>query len=191
MFRLTREVRFAVNAAAGRPARRRRPTNGLRRVPVADGPRALLHAPGHAGRRPLDPRSQYLRNIKEIDEAVRDRARSRPSTADVRAGRFAGGGCVAGRSFDLLTDAWPGVALDALRLSLSPFLAYAVLASEYPMVRLSQKFEFSASAPPAQPGPVRRGEPRHVRQVQQPARPRAQLRGAGHARRRRRTRTAC
>src|SRR5687768_14360809 len=47
--------------------------------------------------------------------------------------------------FDLLRGAWPGATLHALRLSLSPFLAYSVFATEHPMVRLSQKFEFSAT----------------------------------------------
>ncbi len=46
---------------------------------------------------------------------------------------------------DELKNAWPGAMLVELRLVLSPFLWIGCLASEYPMVRLSEKFEFSAA----------------------------------------------
>jgi 6-pyruvoyltetrahydropterin/6-carboxytetrahydropterin synthase len=148
MFRLTREVRFAVNARGDEPA----DPDG----PSAAGPSnsyggfPSLTGLGHfftiqvtlAGE--LDPRSQYLRNIKDIDAAVRRRAVPAVAAA-IRDGSFGGGGRIAASLFDLLQSAWPPAKLEALRLSLSPFLAYTVLASEHPMVRLSQKFEFSAS----------------------------------------------
>jgi 6-pyruvoyltetrahydropterin/6-carboxytetrahydropterin synthase len=45
-----------------------------------------------------------------------------------------------------MVGAWPtGPSLDALELRLSPFFACCALRSELPMVRLSQKFEFSAT----------------------------------------------
>ena len=47
--------------------------------------------------------------------------------------------------FDRLKNAWAGLELQYLRLSLSPFLSYSACKSELPMVRLSQKFEFSAT----------------------------------------------
>ena len=48
--------------------------------------------------------------------------------------------------FDRLRGGWgEGVALESVRLLLSPYLSYAALVTELPMVRLSQKFEFSAS----------------------------------------------
>ena len=50
-----------------------------------------------------------------------------------------------GLLFDQLSLAWPGTRLECLGLSLSPFLRYSADASEHPMVRLSQKFEFSAT----------------------------------------------
>jgi 6-pyruvoyltetrahydropterin/6-carboxytetrahydropterin synthase len=44
-----------------------------------------------------------------------------------------------------LRNAWPGTTLDQLTLSLSPFLSLTSRNEESPMVRLSEKFEFSAS----------------------------------------------
>jgi 6-pyruvoyltetrahydropterin/6-carboxytetrahydropterin synthase len=46
---------------------------------------------------------------------------------------------------DLLRDAWLGAQLVELRLLFSPYLSVECLASEHPMVRLSQTFEFCAS----------------------------------------------
>ena len=146
MFRLTREVRFAINAAAdGQLAGR--PTNSYGGFPSLTGV-------GHyfslqvtlAGE--LDADSQYLRNIKEIDQAVRERAV--PRVAELIAEAAGGsnrltGDVLALDLFGLLRGAWPGAAVESLRLSLSPFLGYTVLAREHPMVRLSQKFEFSAT----------------------------------------------
>jgi 6-pyruvoyltetrahydropterin/6-carboxytetrahydropterin synthase len=40
---------------------------------------------------------------------------------------------------------WSAQTLESLELSLSPFLCYSAIRSELPMVRLSQKFEFSAT----------------------------------------------
>jgi 6-pyruvoyltetrahydropterin/6-carboxytetrahydropterin synthase len=47
--------------------------------------------------------------------------------------------------FEQLKDSWPGANLHSVRLLLSPFLSLTCLASEHPMIRLSQKFEFSAA----------------------------------------------
>jgi 6-pyruvoyltetrahydropterin/6-carboxytetrahydropterin synthase len=44
-----------------------------------------------------------------------------------------------------LKHKWSGVRLHEVRLGFSPFLSASCLASEHPMVRLSQKFEFAAS----------------------------------------------
>jgi 6-pyruvoyltetrahydropterin/6-carboxytetrahydropterin synthase len=146
MFRLTREVRFAINAApddqlAGRP------TNSYAGFPSLTGLGHFftLQVTLLGG---LDAQSQYVRNIKEIDDAVRRLVVSHVSR-HVQAGTFGGGGRVMAELFDLLAGAWPPAALTVLRLNLSPFLAWAVHAadghsSEKPMVRLSQVFEFSA-----------------------------------------------
>lgn len=150
MFRLSREVRFAVNLApdeqlAGRP------TNAYAGFPSLTG---LGHyftlAVTLQGE--LDEGSQYVRNIKEVDDVVRRLAVPRVER-HVRERTFGGGGGVAAELFGLLRDAWPGVALRDLKLNLSPFLAYAARPEARPdpnrpertVVYLSQKFEFSAT----------------------------------------------
>ena len=94
---------------------------------------------------PIDPDSQYLINIKKIDAVVRDRAVSTVEAA-VRSGNRSGPARLAAYLFERLRWGWgEGIVLDSVRLSLSPFLSVSCLASELPMVRLSQKFEFSAT----------------------------------------------
>src|SRR3954447_7688523 len=144
MFRLTREVRFAVNAAPdgqlGGLA-----SNSFGGFPTLTGAGQFFTLQVTlAGE--LDPDSQYLLNIKDVDRAVRERAVPAIERA-LRTGRFSGGAAFARDLFDLLRHAWPGASAsaDSLRLSLTPTLSYAVLAREHPMVRLSQRFEFSAS----------------------------------------------
>lgn len=142
MFRLTREVRFAINPTRDRQLAGK-PTNSYAGFPSLTGL-------GHfftlqltlAGA--LEPASGYLLNIKQIDQAVRERAI--PAVEEcVRTGA-PGATALANRLFDCLRTGWrEGIALDGIRLSLSPFLSLACFASEHPMVRLSQKFEFSAS----------------------------------------------
>src|SRR3954452_9677609 len=147
MFRLTREIRFAVNGGDDDEQLHHPPTNSYGGYPslVGYGPYLTL-AVTLAGE--LDPRTGYLRNIKEIDDAVR-----RHVLPGIRAD-------VLGRSesprpltpfeqpvvaMGLLQSLIPDATVDQVRLALSPFLHVACCASEHPMVRLSQKFEFSAS----------------------------------------------
>jgi 6-pyruvoyltetrahydropterin/6-carboxytetrahydropterin synthase len=142
MYRLSREVRFAVNPdddnqLAGVP------TNSFAGFPS-------LRGIGHyfslevtlTGE--IDRQSSCVRNIKEVDQVVRKLAIP-VATAFVRRGRYGGGGTLLLKLYDALRDAWPGSILHHLRLSLSPLLTLTVFAREYPMVRISQKFEFSAS----------------------------------------------
>ena len=142
MFRLTREVRFAVNAAPDDQLAHK-PTNSYAGYPSLTGL-------GHYFRfdvtvaGAIDPSSSYLLNIKQIDQRVRESAVPLVTRA-VRENRFGGGGRVAAELFDLLRPGWPGPTLAEARLWLSPFLSLSVHATEHPMVRLSQKFEFSAS----------------------------------------------
>jgi len=150
MFRLAREVRFAVNTEpdgqlAGKP------TNAYGGFPSLTG---LGHhftlAVTLEG--DLDTASQYVRNIKEVDDAVRRTAIPRIQR-HVRERTFGGGAGVVAELYDLLKSAWPGTTVTDLRLGLSPTLSYATDAGrdpagslrDHPMVRLSQKFEFSAS----------------------------------------------
>jgi 6-pyruvoyltetrahydropterin/6-carboxytetrahydropterin synthase len=143
MFRLTREVRFAINPTDDASSVGRAPTNSYAGHPSADG---LAHyfelAVTVAG--DLSPASNYLLNIKDVDREVR--ARAVPHVADVvrrRPETF--GHATLLELFDRLDPAWPAARLVALRLAVTPFLSIAVHATERPMTRLSQKFEFSAS----------------------------------------------
>lgn len=142
MFRLTREVRFSINATpddqlAGKP------TNSFGGFPSLTGLghyftlQATLVGP-------LDSASRYLRNIKEIDAVVRKLAVPFVEKV-IREKSFGGGGNVVRDLFELLKDQWPGATLEQVSLAQTPFQSWHVLARELPMVRLSQKFEFSAS----------------------------------------------
>jgi 6-pyruvoyltetrahydropterin/6-carboxytetrahydropterin synthase len=160
MFRLTREVRFAINPAPDEQLAQK-PTNSYGGYPSLRGFGAYLILQITVAGEP-DNSSNYLLNIKQIDAAVRNNAI--PFLTDAVRGnecRF-GSAEHSPRSsqkppaeltpehaslalFNRLHDAWPAVAVQEIRLSLSPFLSYSAVASELPMVRLSQKFEFSAT----------------------------------------------
>jgi len=143
MFKLTREVRFAVNAQPDAQLAGGGPTNSFGGFPSLTGLGYFFELQVTLAAE-LDPKSSYLLNIKDVDQVVRQRAV--PIIDElVRSRRFGGGGNVVLSLFDLLRDAWPVAQLASLRLSLSPLLSLSVHASEHPMVRLSQKFEFSAS----------------------------------------------
>ena len=142
MFRLTREVRFAVNHAPDDQLASR-PWNSFGGYPALTGAGRYfaLHVT-LAGE--LEPRTSYLLNIKRVDEAVR--ATVIPFVTElIRTDRFGGGAGAAVGALDLLRDAFRPVEVEAAKWFLTPFLAYEVRRSELPMVRLSQKFEFSAS----------------------------------------------
>ena len=140
MFRLTRQVRFAVNEVPD-PQLGTSPTNGHGGFPslTGFGPYLSLEVTLSG---PLDPVSNYLLNIKQIDATIRDRAI--PAVADAVRSARATPAQLVGRLFQKL-EAWPPLSLEALKLNLSPFLSVSALASERPMIRLSQKFEFSAT----------------------------------------------
>jgi len=140
MYRLTREVRFAINATPDDQLSRP-PANSYAGYPSLTGlgyyfalEVTLAGALQTSG---------YLRNIKEIDRQVRSIAI--PVVDDLVRTRHFTPSTVLALLFAKLRDAWPGSTLDRLRLSLSPFLSVSTTAKEYPMTRLSQKFEFSAS----------------------------------------------
>jgi 6-pyruvoyltetrahydropterin/6-carboxytetrahydropterin synthase len=147
MFRLTRDVRFAINDEGDDDAQlQRSPSNSYGGYPSLVGyGRFYSLAVTLAGE--LDPQTGYLRNIKDIDDAVR-----RHVIPGIRADVL---GLNAGRALTpfeqpvvalgLLQSVLPQTVIDRVRLALSPFLCISCLASEHPMVRLSQKFEFSAS----------------------------------------------
>jgi len=138
MFRLTRQVRFALGDAGAVPARG---GNGFAGVPplVGFGIFLMLDVTLEGE---LEPASGYLRNIKDIDDAVRRIVLPHLSIA---ARDHAPPARSIGEVFGLLQDAWPPARLARLSLHLSPFLGFTVDASELPMTRIHQRFEFSAS----------------------------------------------
>lgn len=140
MVRLTREVRFAVNRepeelVSGRPS------NGYGGFPSVRGFGQYLALRATVVGT-LDQSSQYLVNIKHIDALVREAAI--PFLArEVRAG--AAPARVMPELLRRMTLNDGRTNLEQVELLLSPFLSYACRAPELPMVRLSQKFEFSAT----------------------------------------------
>lgn len=142
MFRLTREVRFAINATPDAQLENR-PTNSYAGYPSLTGV-GHFFAVQVTLRGSLQEKSSYLRNIKEIDALVRQLGVPLVE-ALVRFHRVTDGAHIVRPLFEKLRDAWPATCLDGIRFALSPYLAYSILESEYPMVRLSQKFEFSAT----------------------------------------------
>jgi 6-pyruvoyltetrahydropterin/6-carboxytetrahydropterin synthase len=139
MFRLSRQVRLTINAPGDRA--QTRPSNTYAAYPTAAGW-------GHyfsldvtlAG--DVDPATGCVLDIKEIDAVVRERAIP-VLTAAIDGGKSPGR--TIADIFDRLNAAWETPRLAQLSLALSPFLTLSVISSEAPMVRLSQKFEFSAS----------------------------------------------
>ncbi|HEY8747515.1 MAG TPA: 6-carboxytetrahydropterin synthase [Tepidisphaeraceae bacterium] len=141
MHRLTREVRFAINGLDD-PLLKQKPINGHGGFPsqVGYGPFLSLEVTLSG---PIDPVSSYLVNIKQIDATVRQRAIPVVARAVLGEAGLAPARLL-GRLHDLLY-AWPPLTLEELALNVSPFLCYSIRASERPMIRLSQKFEFSAT----------------------------------------------
>jgi 6-pyruvoyltetrahydropterin/6-carboxytetrahydropterin synthase len=139
MHRLTRQVRFAINGPVD-PQLSRKPTNGYGGFPslAGFGPQLSLDVTV-AG--PTDPVSGYLVNIKQIDATVRETAIPVIANA-ISAGE--GPAVLVERLYGML-DTWSPLKLEQLKLSVSPFLSYARRASEKFMIRLSQRFEFSAT----------------------------------------------
>ncbi|MBC8096231.1 MAG: 6-carboxytetrahydropterin synthase [Akkermansiaceae bacterium] len=142
MFRLTRDVRFAINDAEVSSA----VTNGFGGVPAVLG-FGHWFAMQITLEGTVSASSGYLRNITEIDQAVRERVI--PVIRDHVHGRAVSYARALGDVWRSLDNAWPGSRLVKLNLQLSPYLSIAMSVSEIKpeilMIRLSQKFEFSAA----------------------------------------------
>jgi 6-pyruvoyltetrahydropterin/6-carboxytetrahydropterin synthase len=138
MFRLTREVRFAV-ADHDRAAPATAAPNGHSGFPALDGLAHFFIIQVTLGGRP-DPESGYVVNIKQIDETVRQRGLPLVQRHVRQRGEPAR---LTGELFDYLRETWPH--LHQMRLRLSPYTSFCVHATEHPMVRFSQRFEFSAA----------------------------------------------
>jgi len=159
VLRLTREVRFAINTW----------TREVSDSKNGHAARPALTGLGHyfelqvtlTG--PMDQKSSYLRNIKEIDSAVRTLAVPIVERA-ITEQTFGGGGNVCGEAFDAIKNAWPGAQLDRVVFRLSPYLSWSIESSstmtngtmtnstmtngktpDSHTLKLSQRFEFSAA----------------------------------------------
>lgn len=139
MFRLWREVRFALNPQPDDQLRQP-PANSFAGFPTPTTLGPYLRLQVAVSGQP-DAASAYLMNIKDIDQTVRQKAI--PLAAKLtRQGQTPE--AILLRFFDTLRDQLP-LSLDRLRLCLNPFLSVSLFAQEHPMIRLSQKFEFCAS----------------------------------------------
>lgn len=149
MFRLTRQVRFAVNLAADDQSAGS-PTNSYGGFPSLTGFGQYftvdVSVTGQA-----DSTTGFLCNTKAIDAIARATAPQIVSSRFFSAGQQR---CDFGFNLpvillDTLRERFeaelPGVTLDGVQLRFTPFLTACCLASEHPMIRLSQRFEFSAS----------------------------------------------
>ncbi len=118
MFRLTREVRFSIN---DRPDDQlsHAPTNGYGGYPSLTS-RGQFFRLEVTLEGTLNPASGYLRNIKEIDQTVRQKIIDPPRLHPVEI-------------FNTLSDQFDGDKLYAITLWLSPFLSLTQLASELGM----------------------------------------------------------
>ncbi len=140
MFRLTREVRFAINDLPDDQLKSS-PSNSFGGYPSLRGfGQHFTLAITLEG--DLDPRSCYLRNIKDVDQIVRDKclaliARSRQIHSVSR---------LLPNLFNDVSEGWLPAKVHSITLGLTPTLCVSQFASEHPMqTRLSQKFEFSAA----------------------------------------------
>lgn len=141
--RLSREIRFALKAAAT-------PTDGINSFaghPALDGLAPFLTLTAIVEGQP-DSATGMLINIKHIDQLLREHLIPMIGSYWRDAalpGRPWGAADLCSRLVvPLVTRLHPG-RLHALRLELSPFLSYLCLLKELPMVRLSERFEFSAA----------------------------------------------
>jgi 6-pyruvoyltetrahydropterin/6-carboxytetrahydropterin synthase len=142
VYQLTRQVRFAVNSGDDDQLSHR-PTNAYGGYPSLTGLGHFFSLDVTLSGEP-DPTSQYVCNIKDVDEVVRRRAVPVVQRY-VRSAQAEGGAGLLAALYSALNGAWAGSTLSSLRLALSPFLSLQIIAVEFPMVRLSQKFEFSAT----------------------------------------------
>lgn len=150
MFRLSRQVRFAVDPRA-REAPGARGHNGFAGKPPVAAMGQCFYTLSVTLAGATDAATGYLTNIKRIDEAVRERALplvQQSVGAGCQGDHHGGGGLVLG-CFDALADAFDTLRLDAVVLHLSPFLSLTATAgagrNPHPMILLSHTFEFAAS----------------------------------------------
>lgn len=150
MFRLSREIRFAVDSStAAQPAFDGR--NGHAGKPAITGIGQCFYAFVATLAGKLDADTGYLINIRIIDKAVREKAiplvcKAAGPQAQTAPKRAAG---VLVEVFQRLRDTFLPLMLDGLELRFSPHTSLAtsaeLLKDGHPMVLLHQSFEFAAS----------------------------------------------
>ncbi len=140
--RLTREVRFCL----GGPQPAGPVLNAWAAWPSSDAitPFLVLRATVSG---PADRRTGYLCNIALIDRLLRERAIPQLERAWARC---AGRGLPAASSVgalwtELAGHAPEGTRLEALKLRVTPFLRFAAIRGELPMMVMIESFEFAAS----------------------------------------------
>jgi 6-pyruvoyltetrahydropterin/6-carboxytetrahydropterin synthase len=97
-------------------------------------------------RGPIDPRTDYVCNIKHVDRLLRERA-ILPAWSEPEPGNEPR------TPMQLLQSFWQrivehvprGTTLSRLQLCVSPFLSFTIEEESHPMIYASQQFEFSAS----------------------------------------------
>jgi len=142
MFQLTREVRFAIPLDAHQSMPVSRGGNGHGGVPAMDGLSIfLILRVTLAGE--LEPASSYLRNIKDIDRDVRTIAL--PIIQRAVGDRSFMPARLMPELFRALSVFESGVSLIKLEWVTSPFQSFTICSPEADVVKLSQKFEFSAA----------------------------------------------
>jgi 6-pyruvoyltetrahydropterin/6-carboxytetrahydropterin synthase len=143
MFRLTREVRFAVNDSPDDQLASP-PSNGFGGYPALRG-LGQYFAVALTLEGKLNPQSCYLRNIKEIDQAVREHVIG--SIAAMKSDSQSTPTNFASKFFPVLSPRFEPNKVHSLTVHFTPTLCATQLATEYPSMqtRLSQKFEFSAA----------------------------------------------
>jgi 6-pyruvoyltetrahydropterin/6-carboxytetrahydropterin synthase len=139
MYRLTRQVRFSLDANT--PPKGVTFTNGYAANPPLAGLGHYLQLNVEVAG-PLDRHSGYLLNIRTIDVAVRGHVL--PLWRALLPDRFHPGTALQSAFHALVPHLLPAT-LSSLTLDLSPFLHVSLSTSELNMVRLTHTFEFSAA----------------------------------------------
>jgi 6-pyruvoyltetrahydropterin/6-carboxytetrahydropterin synthase len=142
--RLSREVRFAATTAGPRE--------------LEGGSNGFAGNPLHAGLAPfvaltvtvsgeVDPTAGMLVNIKIIDSRVRDTAVEMVRSSAAGGESAFATGKLAAALLERLTQGLTGrvEAVEGVSLAVSPYLQVEACREEMPMVRLVQRFEFSAA----------------------------------------------
>lgn len=140
MLSLTREVRFTIPLGDARPGQSQ-PVNGLAGN-LIDGAGVFCRLQLTLSGR-LDPLSSYIENVKRIDAEIRGHVLE-PLAGLVRSGRFTLARAV-GAAMAALDEQWRSGQIERLRLATNPYLWCEMSCREKNMIRLTQRFEFSAA----------------------------------------------